>query len=61
LALGKEDESDISPNDYDISIAERARHLQRKRISIKFSKGQKLSTKLVKELGLGILSNLKIW
>lgn len=54
-------ESAISPKSSDASIAERARYLQRKRISLQLSRGHRLSTKLVKELGLGILFSPKIW
>ena len=62
VALGKEgDGSDLSPEGCDVGITERARQLQRKRISMQLSRGQKLSTKLVKELGLGILFSPKIW
>lgn len=62
LALGKEgDESGFSPENYNAGIDERARNLQRKRISTQLSRSQKLSTKLVKELGLGILFSPKIW
>lgn len=43
------------------SIAEQDKRLQRKRISLQLSRGQKLSTKLVKGLGLGILFSPKIW
>lgn len=62
LTLGKEgDEAGTSPESCDASIAERARHSQRKCISMQLSRGHKLSTKLVKELGLGILFSPKIW
>jgi hypothetical protein len=57
----KEDESHLLLESYNIGITKRDRQLQRKRISIQLSRGQKLSMKLVKELGLGILFSLKIW
>ena len=43
------------------SITEQDKQLQRKRIGMQLSRGQKLSTKLVKGLGLGILFSPKIW
>jgi hypothetical protein len=43
------------------TITERNRKQQRQRIVIQLSRGQKLSTKLVKELGLGILFSPEIW
>jgi hypothetical protein len=43
------------------TIVERKRKLQRQRIVTQLSRGQKLSTKLVKELGLGILFSPQIW
>jgi hypothetical protein len=43
------------------TITERKRKLQRQRIVTQLSRGQKLSTKLVKELGLGILFSPQIW
>jgi hypothetical protein len=62
VALGQEgDESDLSPGSSNVGITERDRQLRRKRISMQLSRGQKLSTKLVKELGLGILFSSKIW
>jgi hypothetical protein len=62
VALGQEgDESDLSSGSCNVGITERDRQLRRKRISIQLSRGQKLSTKLVKELGLGILFSSKIW
>jgi hypothetical protein len=62
VALGKGgDESDLLPESCDVGITERDRQLQRKRISMQLSRGQKLSTKLVKKLGLGILFRKKIW
>jgi hypothetical protein len=61
LTLKKErDESGISPKNYNTNITERARYLQRKRINIQLSRGQKLSIKLVKEFNLDILFNPKI-
>ncbi len=62
VALGQEgDEFDLSPGSCNVGITERDRQLRRKRISMQLSRGQKLSTKLVKELGLGILFSSKIW
>jgi hypothetical protein len=62
VALGKGgNESDLPPDSTNIGITELDRQLQRKRISIQLSRGQKLSTKLIKELGLGILFSSKIW
>lgn len=43
------------------NITEQAEQARRKRISVQLSRGQKLSTKLVKVLGLGILFSPKIW
>jgi hypothetical protein len=56
----KGDEPAISSKSYDSSVAERARYLQRKRISIQLGRGHRLK-KLVKELGWGILFSPKIW
>jgi hypothetical protein len=62
VALTTEGDTDaLPPDEGDLSITERERKAQRKRISIQLSRGQKLSTKLVKELGLGILFSPKIW
>jgi hypothetical protein len=55
------DGSSLPPNNGDLSITERDRQAQRKCITMQLSRGQKLSTKLVKELGLGILFSPKIW
>jgi hypothetical protein len=61
LTLRKEgDKPAISSKSYDFSVIERARDLQRKRISMQLSKGRRLK-KLVRELDLGILFSLKIW
>jgi hypothetical protein len=61
LVLKKEkNEFSISPKSCDAGITERARHLQRKRISVQFSRSHKLSTKLIKELNLNILFSPKI-
>ncbi|KAA8652085.1 uncharacterized protein ATNIH1004_000989 [Aspergillus tanneri] len=49
------------PSNVPASITASERHLQRKHISMQLSRGQKLSTKLVKELGLGILFHHQIW
>ena len=43
------------------SITERNREVRRVRIKTQLSRGRKLSTKLVKELGFGILFSPKIW
>ena len=43
------------------TITEVDKHQRRKRITNQLSRGQKLSTKLVKDLGLGILLDPKIW
>jgi hypothetical protein len=62
LTLGEEgNEPAISPKSCDASISEQARSSQRKRINRQLSRGRKLSTKLVKELSLGILFSPKIW
>jgi hypothetical protein len=62
LTLGEEgNESATSPQSCDASIVDQARLSRRKHISMQLSRGQKLSTKLVKELGLGILFSPKIW
>jgi hypothetical protein len=61
VALSKEgSKSDLSAESGDVGITERARQLQRKRISMQLNRGQKLS-KLITELGLGILFSPKIW
>jgi hypothetical protein len=52
---------DVPPESCNGDITERDRQLQRKRISMQLSRGQKLSTMLVKELSLGILFSPKIW
>lgn len=44
-----------------IRITEQAKQAQRKCISVQLSRGQKLSTQLVKELGFGILFSPRIW
>lgn len=44
-----------------VSITEQAKQVQRKCISVQLSRGQKLSTQLVKELGFGILFSPRIW
>lgn len=54
------DAADLYP-DGDTGITETDRRRQRKRISVQLSRGQRLSTKLVKVLGLGILFSPKIW
>lgn len=57
----KQGESSAFLESGSVSIAKRDNQLQRKRVSMQLSRGQKLSTKLVKELGLGILFSPKIW
>ncbi|KAL4933516.1 uncharacterized protein BDV17DRAFT_111257 [Aspergillus undulatus] len=44
-----------------VSITESDRRQQRKHFSMQLGRGQKLSTKLVKNLGIGILFSRKIW
>ena len=44
-----------------VSVTEQAKQVRRKRISVQLSRGQKLSTQLVKELGFGILFSSRIW
>ena len=62
VTLGEEEGSaDLVQGTGEGGIAERDRQMQRKHISIQLSRGQKLSTKLVEELGLGILFSPKIW
>jgi hypothetical protein len=56
----KGNEHSISSKNCELSVIERARDLQKKRISIQLSKGRRLK-KLVRELGFEILFNLKIW
>src|SRR5271170_6221823 len=53
--------SDMPPESCDASITERIRYSQRRRISMQLSRGQKLSTKLVRQLGIGILFSPEIW
>jgi hypothetical protein len=43
------------------SITARQRELQRRRIHMQLSRGQKLCTQIVGKLGLGILFDQKIW
>ena len=54
-------ESANSLKSYDASIVEQDRKSQRRRITIQLSRGQKLSTRIVKELSLDILFRLPIW
>lgn len=62
LSLGREgDGIGVDPERYDTGLSERALHLQRKRIGMQLSRGYKLNTKLVKDLGLGILFDPKVW
>ena len=44
-----------------VSVTEQAKQVRRKHISVQLSRGQKLSTQLVKELGFGILFSPRIW
>ena len=61
IALDQEkDEFNLLSESCNVNITEQNRQLQRKHISIQLSRGQKLSTKLIKELGLDILFSLKI-
>lgn len=56
-----QDESrDQSPNPV-FSIPEREKKARRQALRIQLSRGHKLSTKIVKELGLGILFSPSIW
>ena len=55
------DTANLGPDAGDAGITAKDRQFQSKRISVQLSRGQKLSTKLVKELGLGILFSPKIW
>ncbi|MCJ1477241.1 hypothetical protein MMC13_005912 [Lambiella insularis] len=55
------DNADLDLDGSNAGVTAKDRQLQRKRISVQLSRGQKLSTKLVKELGLGILFSPKIW
>lgn len=55
------DDSNGLAESYSTSITEQVRQIQRKNITLQLSRGQKLCTKLVKELGLGILLNKEIW
>jgi hypothetical protein len=60
LTLREEkDEPTLSRKSCDSSVAERAKYLQKKRISIQLGRGHRLK-KLVKELGWGILFSPKI-
>jgi len=52
--------SDLESESGGASITEKSRRLQRKRISVQLSRGQKITT-LVKKLGLGILFSPTIW
>ena len=52
--------ADLCP-DVDTGVTETDRRRQRKRVSVQLSRGQRLSTKLIKALGLGILFSPKIW
>lgn len=58
---GEEDRTDPNPENDEGGISAQDRRLQRKRISLQLSRGQKLSTKLVQNLGLGILFSPKVW
>jgi hypothetical protein len=62
VAFGERgDKIDLPPESSNVNIMERDRQQQRKHISMQLSRGQKLSTKLVKKLSLGILFSPKIW
>jgi len=61
LTLNDSDREIDAASDGQDTITERNRRLRRDRIKTQLSRGRKLSTKLVKELGFGILFNSKIW
>jgi hypothetical protein len=57
----EEDECGLSSMSGRESITARQRELQRRRIHMQLSRGQKLCTQIVGKLGLGILFDQKIW
>jgi hypothetical protein len=61
LTLEDGDATINSLSDAQGTLAERTQKLQRKRLITQLSRGQALSNKLVKKLGLGILFNKNIW
>ncbi|CEL01164.1 hypothetical protein ASPCAL00753 [Aspergillus calidoustus] len=60
VALNQSEPSHELPSS-PVSLAESDQRQRRKLISMQLSRGQKLSTKLVKNLGFGILFSKKIW
>lgn len=60
VALNQSEPSHELPSS-PVSLAESDQRQRRKLISMQLSRGQKLSTKLVKKLGFGILFSKKIW
>ena len=56
-----EDQNELSISDYNPSIAKNIQRSKRKQITMQLSRSKQLSTKLVKELGLGVLFNRSIW
>ena len=61
LTLEGGDATIDSSSDARGTLAERNKKLQRKRLITQLSRGQTLSNKLVKKLGLGILFDKNIW
>ena len=61
LTLEDGDATIDGPSDARGTLAERNKKLQRKRLITQLSRGQTLSNKLVKKLGLGILFDKNIW
>lgn len=62
VALTAEEDASAMPSyDRGLSMNEQNSQAQRKRISTQLTRGQRLSTRIVKELGLGILFSPKIW
>lgn len=61
LTLEDGDTTIDGPSDARGTLAERNQKLQRKRLITQLSRGQTLSNKLVKNLGLGILFDKNIW
>jgi len=61
LTLGDGGRETGTTSDGQDTITERNKRLRRERIKTQLSRGRKLSTKLVKELGFGILFSPKIW
>ena len=61
LTLEDGDATIDSPSNAQGTLAKRNKKLQRKRLITQLSRGQTLSNKLVKKLGLGILFDKNIW